>query len=433
MGNIRKAYLQTLEPDANSSLPSLEALLKTYEYATDDGCLFYDVSVAAPLDPVVHSTLVSTDRDPPDAMEQIASLRYYTRKMFRIVLHHTLVLISYCDEDMRVPPKYDEYVDDACGVDFFTAMFCTVMFSFAQVGIVLGDVVAQNITSPLTQDYLDSSHNREKACKDLMRNVKDGDLKPDEREGDCENAIQVFRQRAAGRSRLQVDALDQGKQIVYTLFNGKRVKNGDFNPVYFRLANEVAVDFSGCDVVVEKLLDCALLTEDEQLVFVIPQEYFTNNLCPQFTRWVLKNLDYIDPLDHMSSLFVLCRTNRRIYSHLYKSLKNVLDADSNKDNVLLAYIRLYINMLTRDPNKIASLNRSYIGKSRDRLSAACFENPKKVLVKSALCEERKRGWTSTNFAFGLDISHVGVLQNTSKVVVVEEKEDDFEFYDPKSP
>lgn len=444
--NIRNAYTLTLEPDVTSPLPSAREIMMFYsKMQTEDNSVTFDVGTQSKYDPLVHSNLVNRNQEYP-VLSEIVTLRYYTRKMLRMVIHHTLVLISYCDKNLKAPPSFTKYVDEVCSVSMYTHMFSTMLFSFAQPGIGLGDVIAQNITSPLTQDYLDSSHNREKACNDLIRsmntNIKLYDV------GNTHNAFATLRQIASSRPRLQVEFLDSTRSIVYALFNGKRVRNSDSTLIYFKLIN----DPSFLPILITKrLADFALLCDDDTLVFAAPQEYFTNNACPFFTQWVLSHRDCIEPLDHILSLLALCSDNTRIYSYLYKTFKGILSVSNNIDNVLCSYIRLYINMLTREPSKIVALNRSYIGKKRDRLSAACFENPKKLLIKSAIAEERKRGWTSVNFAFGLDITHVGVLQSSMQVYsnesmkndtniatqvndqnVMEDDDDDDE-YNPRSP
>lgn len=292
---------------------------------------------------------------------QLFALHFYTRKMLRVM--------KYLYE--LLPENKNESEED------YAQIFATSFFSFMPPGTSCGDVLSQCISSPLTQDFLDSTHHKASAS-----DIDDG--------GGTYTSSPSSSDNCCG---------SDSKSLVTALFNGKKIDIKDivrWQCVYSQPRSE-------------------FVKQTADGFYESPTTLFTNNIDPKFTDWYVTNEHYVNPdLNHLNSILVLSKNNVNLYNYLYGHIKRLLITS----DVNLAYLSLFINLLTVKPNSITPINRAFIGHKRDRLSAACFENPRKVLIDGAVRGDKLKCWTPSSFAFGFLPTHVGIQQNTYSVNLI---------------
>lgn len=385
---------------------------------------------------------------------QLFALHYYCRnKILRTAVHCTLVVFANCkgQRDL-VPPMYSSPIDETLSVSFFERIFSTCTFAFATPGFGIGDVITQNISAPLTQDYLDSTH--KKGCTVQVESGCGAPFASEERDGTDG--------RGDGRrtATTAFPFVDSDRQIVYAIFNGKRAAgaspstSGSSQTPSSPHRQPPPVDKNSLFFVLRK--PRLWLTEggenatggdgDEETARVVPrglkryvtERYFSNS--PRyrlsdnrpgredeeeyvFTGLASPQMIRKDPLlavwwhnapvepapNHLASMLFF-GDFKKTYNYVYGRIRNILEPSR------YPYLRIYLNVII-EPHRIVAINRSFLGTVRDKLSVACFENPKRVITKAARDEDDNlRAWTPACFAFGLPITHVGVGQGTFSVV-----------------
>lgn len=301
-----------------------------------------------------------------DDNPQLFALHFYTRKLLRVMKY----LYSL------TPENTNESEQD------YAQIFATSLFAFMPPGTSCGDVLSQCISSPLTQDFLDSTHHKASASDIGDTGGAGDDAQPYSPSDTC-------------------CANGDSKSLVTALFNGKKI--------------DVKGIVRWQSVVRSAHPQCKYVAQVANGFKESPVTLFTNNIDPQFTEWYITNEDFISPdLNHLNSILVLSKNNVNLYNYLYGHIKRLLIAS----DVNLAYLSLFINLLTVNPNSITPINRAFIGCKRDRLSAACFENPRKVLIDGAVKGDKLKCWTPSSFAFGFLPTHVGIQQNTYSVNLI---------------
>lgn len=355
--------------------------------------------------------------DPP----KIHVLNFYTLKM-KAVLHYL---------DSLLPKKERSGIEKE---KEYAQMMATAMFAFIPPGTSCGDIISQCIASPLTQDFLDSTHHKADVA-DIEEAANDDD---DEEETDSSSngsASEVSEEDDSGSSIDEEDGEDDDaedqhhsqqqkgsrcsnpKQLVMAIFNGRKVDTRGI--VRWRIIKTTS-SYPPPPAPIT-------YTASSKHYYTTPAVLFTNNTHPAFTHWYHKyGVDVIVPdPNHLNSILLLARTNRSLYSFLYGRVKRLFSSEVN-----LAYLSIFISVLCSRPRCITALNRSFIGNKRDRLSAACFENPRKVFVDGAIHSdnitassssakgEQLNSWTPASFAFGFLPTHVGIGQSGYRTSVI---------------
>lgn len=349
---------------------------------------------------------------------RLCVLRYYTLKMKSVM--------QYLDSLVEQRRRKD-------GVEsLYAQIFATAMFAFMHPGTSCGDIISQCVASPLTQDFLDSTHHKA-AVEDIDAVAAtvppSSSTSEEEDESSCDwssddDGEDSESSSVSSEMQLDVNDINNGmnpKQLVMAIFNGRKVDIK--GTVYWKVVPKH--QHQPLPPVNESI---RLVRDGKIAHFSSPAVVFTNNTYPAFTHWYQKyGRDTVLPnSNHLNSILLLARTNRTLYTFLYSRVKGLFSEDVNR-----AYLSIFISVLCCRPRCITALNRSFIGRNRDRLSAACFENPRKLFVDGAIAsssngggEDKETegdelfGWTPASFAFGFLPTHVGIAQPGYETSVV---------------